>query len=246
MRPHRARPRICVNSRRTAATSTSSLSVQQCLIFNAAQKSPQYRLSRRCPPQQICDATNVHASIARPSTAGTRNPKPIREPTKLRLVKYQIYGDRRRVGNCAQLFAQRCICRRKKPPATHAGEATITASYVSSAPSALNAPTVAHVFQRTHRSRFSQPASDSVCASSASTSCCRPPFKVVKIERGPGRFSAPCVVAGAPFALNIAAIFARICRCAASMPRVREPYWLSISTSFGSTVRALSCVASPP
>jgi hypothetical protein len=39
---------------------------------------------------------------------------------------------------------------------------------------------------------------------------------------------------------------ARIFLCAASMPRVSEPYFVSISTSRGSTVCALNCVASPP
>jgi len=49
-----------------------------------------------------------------------------------------------------------------------------------------------------------------------------------------------------PLRWAAALAIARILRWAANMPRVREPYSLSISTRRGSTVRALSCVASPP
>ena len=48
------------------------------------------------------------------------------------------------------------------------------------------------------------------------------------------------------FAFFPAATLARIARCAASIPLVSDPYSLSISTSRGSTVLALSCAESPP
>ena len=85
-------------------------------------------------------------------------------------------------------------------------------------------------------------------AVSASTNCCIPPRSAVKTPRAAGRWllCACQFPSAAPFLWAAAFALARICRCAASIPRVSEPYTLSISTSRGSTDRALSCAASPP
>ena len=159
--------------------------------------------------------------MARPSLAGTRKPKPSGKRAEPRFVVNQVDGDRRGVRNCAEFFAE---CR-IDPAEQRAGGPGRRGDNHRVKP--LGLATRARPSSRLRSfpdgaDRRGQAAENpgSSRATSASINCCIPPRSAVKIGLGAagGRGLACPLFFAAAFA------FARICRCAANMPRVSEPY----------------------